>query len=149
MTPLETSLARIERITIAATPAGAVDYALLDDLRDSWSQWQTRLDAALNTLAEQLLAYAVVRTPSIAVTVISWTGDVQTVWSAGISADLARIHQQELTRATAARANLLRVLLASTKLLAAITVAYANPLYTAGAVKAAWTLLQELETTLA
>jgi hypothetical protein len=98
----------------------------------------------LDRLWERAAAYVLVRSPA-AVTRVNWAGDAVEVWQAGVTPELARMHQDQVREVIGFQAALMHSAIAALRTAIALSFALNHPVYWPAAGQAALQLKAELE----
>lgn len=140
---LDAVLGRIERID--AREYAHVEYGILEDASAALRDLIARLDLAIARLWSAVGYYAVVETPQALHTTVTWTGDFRTLLASGVPGDVVVRHGRLVANAVNHRTMLLRILIAATRTLIAISaVAAGGPMWAWAAVRAGRELLEAL-----
>lgn len=99
-------------------------------------------------LFQDLNSYASVQTrignQLIGTTVVTWLGDMQIIWRAGVSLEQMRLHQQALDIALASRAKMLRMLALTMRGAALLAASIASPIGPIMTLPAAWRFINDV-----
>lgn len=143
---LEESIARLAAIEAQPSAAGAVSFqATASADPRGFAAWRAHIDNLVDILWQRACAYAVVTTPSIAVTRVGWTGDCTTVWSGGLTPELAALHQTQVAVTLSWQITLMRSAVAAIRAVWAVSLAWAHPVLWPGAIRSGAHLIAELE----
>jgi hypothetical protein len=142
---------------------GAEFLALMQEIKDGyssisfdtgekpsfgWEQASHQLKGILERASRFVAAYAWVETrvqeELLGRTVVSWTGDVNTAWRAGLSPEQIRLHQRTLALALGSRDTLLRTVLLAAQLAVKVSVLLSTPGGVILALPAVWRFIHQV-----
>jgi hypothetical protein len=113
-----------------------------------WEQASHQLKAILERISRFVAAYAWVDTrvqeELLGRTVVSWTGDVNTAWRAGLRPEQIRLHQRTLALALGSRDTLLQTLLLAAQLAVKVSVLLSTPGGVILALPAVWRFIHRV-----
>lgn len=102
-----------------------------DRLTRGWAETANRVHVFVAQVVRFLAHYAWIETTQEAIfvgrTEVGWTGDIQTIWRAGVKPALAGLHQRNVALALASRATLLRLFAIITEGALSLAVCLATP----------------------
>jgi hypothetical protein len=117
-------LALLQEIQRAGTP---VSYGIGEKLFSGWEQASHQFMAILDRQ-----------------TTVSWTGDVNTTWQAGLAPEQVRLHQRTLALALESRDTLFRTVLMATQLAFKLSVLLSTPGGAILALPAVWRFIHQV-----
>lgn len=98
---------------------GGVSFGLRDDAAESWAEISGQFVAFLERVRQMIAHYAWVETSMdrklLCRTVVSWTGDMTTLWQASQPPSLLGLHRRALALALQSRDMLIRILIVVAK----------------------------------
>ena len=113
-----------------------------------WEQASHQLKEILERASRFVAAYAWVETrvqeELLGRTVVSWTGDVNTAWRAGLSPEQIRLHQRTLALALGSRDTLFRTVLLTAQLAVKVSVLLSTPGGVILALPAVWRFIHRV-----
>ena len=121
---------------------GEVAFGVGEQLATTWDQVGRQFQAFMDRLARAVAHYAWVETYAgdqrLGWTVVGWSGDLDTLWPAGIDPERVALHERALALALSSRATLLRTFVQAAKGAAIVSTALTTPLGPVLALPAAW-----------
>jgi hypothetical protein len=113
-----------------------------------WAQASHQLKTILERMSRFVAAYAWVETrvqeELLGRTVVSWTGDVNTAWRAGLRPEQIRLHQRTLSLALGSRDTLFQTVLLAAQLAVKISVLLSTPGGVILALPAVWRFIHRV-----
>ena len=138
-------LALLQEIQRAGTP---VSYGIGEKLFSGWEQASHQFMAILDRVGKFVTCYARVETRAqdqlLGQTTVSWTGDVNTAWQAGLAPEQVRLHQRTLALALESRDTLFRAVLMATQLAFKLSVLLSTPGGVILALPAVWRFIHQV-----
>ena len=144
---LDAALTRIQRIGDAGElQPDEISFGLLPfDLGARWDEMLARLRGLLEAITHAAAAESSVDSGVQARSVLSWTGDLTTVWSGRVSAQECRAHFAKLDAGLRYRARLILIVTASLAAAATLCAAATSPLMAPAAYRSLTRLVSELQ----
>jgi hypothetical protein len=140
---LDACVSRMQQIAHSAKDE-TVSTAMLEfGIGDHWDEWVERINELFQRLTKSVAHFAWVEHCG-ALSVVSWTGDLNTVWSGAGTSDDRAAHWSALSAALRFRAKLILAIAAAVQTTATIAAASASPLTAIAALRSARMLVMEL-----
>jgi hypothetical protein len=127
--------------------SGEISFALGEQegkLEEATNQFQAAMQRMLRLVAH----FAWVETQSqgalLGRTIVTWTGDMDTLWGAGLSSGQFELHERSLQAALASRNTLLRTWLVTSQAAIKLSILVSTPGGAILALPAAWRLVNQI-----
>jgi hypothetical protein len=138
-------LALLQEIQKSGEP---VSYGMGEKFLFGWEQESQQFMTVLDRVCRFAACYGRVETRMqeqlLAQTTISWTGDINTAWKAGLTPEQVRLHQRTLALALESRDTLLRTVLMATQLAVKLSVLLSTPGGVILALPAVWRFIHQV-----
>jgi len=144
---LDAALTRIQGLgDAAALQPEEISFGLLPfNLDDRWDEALARLRSLLEAFTRAAAAESAADSGLQARSVLSWTGDLSTVWSGPVSPPDRRAHFEKLDAGVRYRARLILIVTASLAAAATMCAAASSPLLLPAAYRSLTRLVAELQ----
>jgi hypothetical protein len=140
---LDACVSRMQQIAHDANDDTGRSAMLEFGIGDRWDEWVERISDLLGRLTNSIAHFARVESGS-AITIVSWTGDLETVWTRTGGIEDRSSHWRDLSAALKFRAKLILAIAAAVQTTATIAAASASPLTAVAALRSARMLVMEL-----